>query len=472
MMTAVSYEEQPYRPPENGFRTFLILWATQSVSAIGSALTFFAITIWLTQVLYPAPEQKAQLAFALSIVSLAFGVPTVLIAPISGAWADRHDRKTTMILVDFFSGMLSVLLVILIVTHTLQLWMVALILVLFSLSGSFHGAAFDTSYAMLVPEKQLPRANGMMQTLWSLSGIISPAIAAALIALPSLARQGAIPGWLGDWLGAMQDGSPLAIGIDAVTFFAAAAIPLLLFVPSPRRAAGRPKTLWADIQEGALFIWRRRAMLWLLACFTAGNLFIAFSIVQRPLIVKFNLASDWGARGFTFETALALVSSLNGFGGLAGGFLVSAWGGLRSRRVLGVLFPLMLVGVSLIFYGASPWLFLTAGVAAVWAAMLPIMNAHSQAIWQSITPHALQGRVFAVRRVIAQISIPFGTLLGGSIGGLINPGLALVIAGVLMVLFIAAQLFNPSLMGIENKAGQAEQAGASLAVTVQAAEAD
>ena len=59
--------------------------------------------------------------------------------------------------------------------------------------STFHGAAFDTSYAMLVPEKQLPRANGMMQTIWSLSGILSPALAASIIALPGLARQGLVP---------------------------------------------------------------------------------------------------------------------------------------------------------------------------------------------------------------------------------------------------------------------------------------
>ena len=64
-----------YQPPPNGWRTFLIVWATQSVSVFGSALTFFAITIWLTQTMYPLPEQKPELAIALSLVSLAGGLP-------------------------------------------------------------------------------------------------------------------------------------------------------------------------------------------------------------------------------------------------------------------------------------------------------------------------------------------------------------------------------------------------------------
>ena len=55
-----------YQAPPNGWRTFLIVWATQSISVFGSALTGFAITVWLTTTMYPNPEQKPQLAWALS----------------------------------------------------------------------------------------------------------------------------------------------------------------------------------------------------------------------------------------------------------------------------------------------------------------------------------------------------------------------------------------------------------------------
>ena len=38
-----------YQPPPNGWRTFLIIWGTQSASVFGSAMTLFAMNIWLTQ---------------------------------------------------------------------------------------------------------------------------------------------------------------------------------------------------------------------------------------------------------------------------------------------------------------------------------------------------------------------------------------------------------------------------------------
>lgn len=445
-----------HQPPERGFRTFLILWLTQSVSVFGTALTFFAITIWLTQVLYPNPEQKSQLAFALSAVGLAWALPTVFGAPLAGAWADRHDRKRTMMAMDFANGCLSVVVATLVATQTLQLWMLLILAALYSLVGAFHSSAFDASYAMIVPEPQLPRANGMMQTMWALSGILSPAMAATLISVPALARQGWVPGAAGAALGRMSDGTPLAIATDAVTFFGAAVTLIFLHVPSPKRTdldvdGKLNKSIWSDVKEGAVYIWRRPPLLWLLATFTVANLASTPLGVLQPLFIKFNLAADWSARGFTFETAMALLGSVGGVGGVLGGFLISSWGGLKARRVYGVVAPILVAGMAQMGYGFSPWLYLAAAMLFVSNGLIPIMNAHSQSIWQTQTPFELQGRVFAVRRLIAWIMIPISTAMAGWAGGVFNPGVVLAVLGAFQALFCVGQLFNPSLLRVEDK---------------------
>ena len=112
-----------YQPPANGFRTFLIVWVTQGISAFGSTLTFFALTIWLTTTVYARPEQKPELAAALAAISLAFALPTILITPLAGAWADRHDRKRTMLAMDFTNGCLIALVTGLMIADALQFWM-------------------------------------------------------------------------------------------------------------------------------------------------------------------------------------------------------------------------------------------------------------------------------------------------------------------------------------------------------------
>jgi hypothetical protein len=75
-------------------------------------------------------------------------------------------------------------------------------------AGAFHYTAFDASYAMQVPDSLLPRANGMMQTAWSLSGIVSPALAAFIIGLPALLPQGVA---LFAKIVALGDGSRLSL---------------------------------------------------------------------------------------------------------------------------------------------------------------------------------------------------------------------------------------------------------------------
>ncbi len=448
---------QEYTPPPRGFRTFTIVWITQSISVFGSALTFFALNIWLLQSLYPNPEQKRQLALAISAMSLCFAIPAVFGAPLAGAWADRHDRKRTMMIMDLANGLVSLAYMLLVVTGELKLGILLALITLTSILGAFHNAAFDTSYAMLVSREQLPRANGMMQSIYALSGIISPGVAAAIIAIPGLARQKGAVLFTHGTLSFLHDGTSLAMGIDALTFFLASATLLFLFIPSPKRtdadqSTGKvQKSLLADIKEGAVYIWRRRPLLWLLGTFTVANFMAAPFGVFQPLILKYNLQPDWLGRGFSLEGALALLTTIGAFGGLAGGFLISVWGGLKKRRIYGILLPMILGGLGMVGFGLSAWIYPAAVMCFLAEGVIPVLNSHSQAIWQTQTPHELQGRVFSVRRVIAQCTYPLSTALAGLLGGLFNPGFVLAVLGGLLVLFVITQLFNPILLHVEDK---------------------
>jgi MFS transporter, DHA3 family, macrolide efflux protein len=356
-------------------------------------MTGFALNVYLAQTLYPAADQKAELAFAFTALNPAFAIPFIFGGPLAGAWVDRLDRRIILLAANGASAVLTLAMLILMLGGALDVWALIVIGILGSSIGTFHFAAFDASYAMLVPEGLLARANGMMWTTWSLAGIISPALAAFILAWPGLGRQGVqafAP------LGDMGDATPLVIAIDAVTFVVAALALLLVQVPSPLRkdltkGAGPKPSLWSDIREGVVFIWDRRPVLWLLGTFTVANLAVAPAGVLVPLLVKFNLVADWQAQGHTFDTALALLGVTAGVGRLLGGLLISTWGGLERRRVYGVIFPMLVAGAAQLVDGISPLLLVCAAAAFIKAFMEPIFNAHSQAIWQSITPRALQG---------------------------------------------------------------------------------
>ncbi|HVB09633.1 MAG TPA: MFS transporter, partial [Bacillota bacterium] len=219
-------------------------------------------------------------------------------------------------------------------------------------------------------------------------------------------------------------------------------------IPSPARIGADRPSLWRDAGFGFGYILRRRPLLWLLAAFTAANFAGTFVTVYLPLLVRFNLA----APGLTFSDALALLTSVGSIGGLLGGAAVSAWGGLRNRRILGVLVPLIFLGAGQLAFGLSRSLYLAAAMLAVQFAAGPVANAHSHAIWQGQVPPALQGRVFAVRRLIAQFTAPAGAALAGWAGAAFNPGTVVAVLGVALAVFCLGLLFSQSLHRVEDRA--------------------
>ncbi len=453
-MSAAPASAEGQLPPD-GFRTFVLLWASQSVSVIGTALTFFAVNIWLTQVRFPLTAQKPALAAALSATTITFMLPLIVMAPLAGAWADRHDRRRTMLVMNLAAGALSTALSFLLAAGRLDVAPLLAFLLVYGVCGAFHTASFETAYAMLVTRDQFARATGMMQGTMALSSVLSPALAAVLIGVPALARHAAIPALSHSALARLNDGTALAVGTDAVTFFVAALALITLRVPSPQRAdlggGEARKTLWHDMREGALFVWHRRPMLWLIGTFAMVNFILGPVTVLQPLIVKFSLARDWQARGHTFASTLALLATAHGVGALAGAIAISAWGGLKRRRVFGVLVPLLLTGALVALYGLSTTTLRSATLLLLMGAMLPATNAHSSAIWLEITPREIQGRVLSVRRLIGQITFPLGTALAGWLGARFDPGRATAALGVAMALFALLQLANPVFMRIEDR---------------------
>lgn len=137
------------------------------------------------------------------------------------------------------------------------LWALVLTAGLMGLVSTFHGSAFDASYTTLVPRERLPRANGMMQTIWSLAGLVGPALAALLIGVPALLRKSdALP----VWLSGLQNGVPFAYAVDGLSFVLAAAVLSRLSVPSPQEVTDRsqPRSFREDMAFGWKFIGSRR----------------------------------------------------------------------------------------------------------------------------------------------------------------------------------------------------------------------
>ncbi|NUQ85232.1 MAG: MFS transporter, partial [Anaerolineales bacterium] len=131
-------------------RSFTLLWFGQMISLIGSAMTWFAFTIW-------AWEETGE-ASALATISFFAFLPTVLFSPIAGAFVDRWNRKLVMLLSDLATA-LGTLIVLLIYTFgDLQIWHIYLVSILAGFFTAFQYPAYSAAVTTILSKQDYARA--------------------------------------------------------------------------------------------------------------------------------------------------------------------------------------------------------------------------------------------------------------------------------------------------------------------------
>lgn len=364
---------------KHGMRDFVIAWAGQLVSMLGTGMTAFALSFWIF-------EQTGE-ATALTISLFSFVAPSILLSPIAGALVDRFDRKLILILSDLSAGIVTIVWLILVLTSDLQLWQIYLGNLVAGAFNSLQFPAFSAAVSLMIPKDQFGRASGMMDFAGAASNILAPAFAGALLGVIGLAG---------------------IMAIDVVTFVVAVVALLMIRIPEDENAAtdkAAQSSLWKESLFGFRYIKERPSLLGLQFVFSALNFLAAFGMaIMVPMIL---------ARSGNDERVLATVQSVSAVGGVAGGLFMSAWGGPK-RRVNGVLLGMALesiVGTTVLGLARSVVGWVIGGFNGQF--FLPVINGSNQAIWQSKVPPALQGRVFATRRMIAQFTFPIAVLLAG-----------------------------------------------------------
>jgi MFS family permease len=380
---------------------FTIVWIGQVVSLLGTGMTRFALGIWAWQ--------ETGMATPLALWALASFGPGVILSPVAGALVDRWNRKFVMMASDLAAGASTVALLILFATGKLEIWHLLVAGAFASAFESFQFPAYSAAVTMMLNKEQYARASGMMSIAESASQIISPFLAGSLMGLLGL-----------------QTGLQSIMTIDVVTFVFAIGALLLVHIPQPARSEADQQvqtSLWEEIQYGFRYILERPSLLGLQLVFFSINLTATFAYtVMGPMIL---------ARTDTNTTAFGIVQAVSGFGGLAGGLLLSIWGGPK-RKVNGVLGGMALeslLGPMLMGLGRAVPLWSIGGFFSQF--FIPIINGSNQAIWQSKVAPDVQGRVFATRRWIAQITAPIAMLASGPLADYVfepamRPGGALV----------------------------------------------
>lgn len=362
-----------------GMRAFVIIWLGQLVSMLGTGMTRFALTIWAWQITGSAT--------ALALVGVFSFAPIVLFSPIAGALVDRWPRKLVMMASDLAAGLSTIAILLLYSTGNLEIWHLYVAGAFAGIFESFQFPAYSAAVSTMLTKENYTRAGGMIGMAEAASGIAAPALAGLLL---------------------VSVGIGGVMIIDIATFVIAIAALLFVHIPAPKRTPAGDEgrgSLWTESIYGFRYIFRRPSLLGLQLIFFGVNLTSSAGLIlAAPLVL---------ARTGDNSVILGSVQAAFGVGGLVGGLLLSTWGGPK-RRVHGVLLGMMgggLLGMLPLGIARTLPLWLFGAFADMF--FMQILNASNQAIWQAKVDPDVQGRVFAVRRLIAQIAAPLSMFLGG-----------------------------------------------------------
>ncbi len=358
-------------------RGFMLFWLGQFVSILGTGMTQFVLTVWAWQ--------TSGEVTALGLIVFFSLLPGILIGPLAGVLVDRWPRKAVLAGSDAFAAGITGVLWLLFALDQLAIWHLYLAAAAAGAAQAFQLPAMSASVALMVPARHLTRANALLGLAGSASLIIAPGLAGALLTVLSLGH---------------------IMLIDIVTFAFGTLTLLGIAIPRPPRhadhAAGQGRLHAALF--GFRYVAARPGLLGLAALFFV---FFASEGFGTPAIAPMILV-----RSDENELTLGLVRSLMAGGGLAGGLVLSLWGGPK-RRIHGVLAGLGLASLGRICLGLGrdPRIW---GVGAfAQSFFIPIVASSDEAIWQVRVAPEVQGRVFAARRVLLLLPYPLVLLVAG-----------------------------------------------------------
>lgn len=353
---------------------FLVVWAGQTVSAIGSSLSGVGVAVYV----FLETGSAAWLGLLTALAAL----PYVVTGPFMGL-VDRFPRRTVMIAADAVAAVGPVVALGLALTGRLAVWHLAVAGLIAALGDSIQVPAAQAAVPALVPPAALGRANGLVQLGPAVGVVIGPALATPVVA------------W---W------GIEAILLIDVATFLVAVTATSLVRFGDATDPTGAPpvdddgswRTMWAWLSSTG------RPLLVMLTVSMVVNLCTSF----------FNVASVALATDVAGPARAGLVFAAGGVAMVVGSLIVGTRG-IPRRRVRAAGVSLAVAGIGAVIVGSHPSLQMLIVGTVVLMAAIPVLNAIGATLYHERVPASMQGRVFGIRLAIARALIPVGSLAAG-----------------------------------------------------------
>lgn len=411
---------------------FLKLWAGETVSLLGSQVTLLAMPLTAAMALNASPLQMGALGTVQYIPWLAVGL-------FAGAWIDRRRRRPVMIAADLGRMALLSLIPLAAAAGILRMEFLYAVGFLVGVLNVFFDVAYSAYLPALVPGDRLVEGNSKLQASASLAEISGPGLAGTLIQLAT---------------------APLAIAVDALSFFVSALSLMWIAAPESRPAStDASHNLLAEIREGLRLVFSNP----ILRAFALASLTTNFFVDVHLAVFVLYATREVGMTPVILGTVLA-VGSIGGLvGSLCAGPLANRLGLGRTLVVAQVLVTLAVLAIPL--SGRQFWIAVPTIIVAevLWGFAVVIYVVNTASLRQAITPPQCQGRVMASLRCVTWGVAPLGFLLGGILGEIIGLRATLVVAVIGPLLSVACLAFSPVLGRRALPAAEARSAPTSAA---------
>jgi len=371
---------------ENG--PFLRLWLAQAISQTANNMVNFALLLRVRNIVevHDLPQANT----AISLVILAFSLPSVLFGPVAGVMADRSNRRALMAIVNVLRAVAVVLFLVIRPDWHVQTILLAhyVVTFLFGISGQFFAPAQGATIPALVPRQQLMSANALFNLTFT---------AAQLLGFATL----------GPVLAKVIGIDPLFI-LTILLFVGCAGLVMTLpMTPVPERSASAAQShpmqrLWSDIREGLVFILQDPTLMKAIAYLTlAATTFLMVASLGPEFVTSvIGLAKE----------DIGYIVAPAGLGVLGGVLLVGRVVDRYPRELVidwaitlaGVMLLLLALSrdlLSLLLPGGSAPVAVETIVAGFFAALLGVCNAFilvpAQTILQERSHEHVRARVYA-----------------------------------------------------------------------------
>ena len=362
---------------KNNLKDFYILWSTQSLSQLGSAITSFALTLWL--------YEKTGSALSTASLQICTYAPYVLMSIFAGAISDKFDKKRIMLICDLLAALSTVAVFVLYKTDLLSIWHLYLVNAISGLMNTVQQPASEVAYTMIIPKEYYQKTGGLQSLSRSLITIGNPVIASAVYGFAGL---------------------DAAIAVDLCTFVIAF-VSLAFFVKIPKISSEEEKyeSVLSLAKEGLKYL-KENPMILYVILFMAGVNFIAsaFDAVLPAYILP-------NPRGGNF--ILGIVTSCSGIAMVAGSIIATFMPKPKDRVKVIYLSMLFSLGTEnfLLAFSRLPLLWCIGQILG-WI-FVPVMSTNQNVIMKNTIPAKLQGRVYACRNTLQFFTIPIGLVFGG-----------------------------------------------------------